>query len=246
VPSSVIRAVTRHALLTSQWNSVFTAIKAAGLVPREFERREKESTFSTSRVPMLVHRPTGGYFVFDWEPERMQGHYAVFCPGIYGYEDRHFPGEWGQQMEYVRAWLNNVRREHTTADLWTEVERERELLGADRIPAPAENTPFTPDEQKRIAAHLHELGQYVRQNYALAPEQYDALESRLDYLTAAAARTGRLDWRTMFVGTMFSLGVEAILPPDVIRQGLVFALRGLGALFGVDVPDFHELPPREN
>jgi hypothetical protein len=234
--------VAEHALLTSQWDDAFTAITASGLDPREFRRDERRSLINPVAVPAIVHEPTGSYFVFDWEPSYpSSGHLAVFSPGLQTYEETALQGDWYRQMDVVRQWLQNVRREYTAPDLWAELERERELLAGEGSPV-MENTPFTPEEQEHIARQMRELGEYVRQNYDLAAEQAAALESRLDYLVDAAKRTSRLDWRTLLVGTMFQLAVEAIVPPEAVRHGLVWALRGLGALFGVEPPDFPELP----
>ena len=46
------------------------------------------------------------------------------------------------------------------------------------------------------------------------------LDAKLQYLLEAAARVGRVDWRTMFLGTMFTLDAEALVPPPVVKHVL--------------------------
>jgi hypothetical protein len=54
------------------------------------------------------------------------------------------------------------------------------------------------------------------------------------YLEDAAARgLGRIDWRNAFVGVMMGVVVEAILPPEVVREVVTLTLRGLAHLFGL-------------
>jgi hypothetical protein len=89
-------------------------------------------------------------------------------------------------------------------------------------------------ERVQITTQLREISEYVRSTYDLPVPQQTALDARLDYLEAAAARgLGRIDWRNAFVGVMMGVVVEAILPPDVAREALALALRGLAHLFGL-------------
>lgn len=78
-------------------------------------------------------------------------------------------------MPRVKRWLEEVKRDLETPDLWAELKREAELLGAgsDEI---TKNAPFTPDEQKEIAGRLQEIAERV------SVEQTRVLnEDRLSY-----------------------------------------------------------------
>ena len=52
-------------------------------------------------------------------------------------------------MERVRTWVQDVKRDLDTPDLWAELQRETKLLGA-ASNAITDNTLFTANEQKQI------------------------------------------------------------------------------------------------
>ena len=120
--------------------------------------------------------------------------------------------------------------------MWNELEHERKLL-AMQLSEEAENTPFAPAEQAVISRQLGEIREYVRTNYELSEAQFAVLENRLTYLEGAAARLPRFDWQEALKGVLLTLAVEAVLPPEVIRQVLVLAMRGLAHLFGGALPE---------
>ncbi len=115
---------------------------------------------------------------------------------------------------------------------------QRELI---RTPPGIENTPFTPDERAWIEAQLRAALDTVRHTHELTDEQYRALEDKLDYLVEAAGRFGRLDWRSIFIGSLVEVAMQHALSSDLLRDFLGLTLRGLAQLFGgVDLP---ALPP---
>ena len=185
------------------------------------------------RVPMLVHVPTGSYFIFDYNHDT-DTHDAIYGPGLERPEDRQPPSDWNGQSTYVRVWLMNLKREYEAPDLWSELRRQQALVGGE-LPE-IENTPFTPDEQAQIQAHLKEAKAYIRQAYELPDEQYRAIEARLDYLVDASRRLGRIDWRNALVGAFLGAVVQATLSPEPVRDILGLVMRGLAHLFGVHVP----------
>lgn len=124
---------------------------------------------------------------------------------------------WQSVMPRVTAWLEEVKRDLQTPDLWAELQREAELLlgGSDDD---AENTPFTLDEQKEIARRLREAATYVKSTYSFSAAQAQALDAKVDYLVRAAGRSGRIDWRNILVSAIVSVGFAAALPPESIRD----------------------------
>ena len=180
---------------------------------------------------------SAAYFIFDGGPGHYVGSYQA------GENDPAWPYEvysWPPVMERVGGWLNDVKRDLETPDLWSELRRERDLLGG-ALDETVENTPFTSEEQAQIEAKLEEMKAYVRQAYELTDEQSRAIEARLDYLVHASRRLGRIDWRNALVGAFLGAVVQATLPPEPVRDILGLALRGLAQLFGgMDIP---ALPP---
>jgi hypothetical protein len=139
----------------------------------------------------------------------------------------------------LRHWLDLLKRELDAGeDPWEQIQREREIVAAE--PGDIENTPFSEGERAQISTQLREIKEYLRTTQSLSEAQLAMIDSRLSYLEEAAGRMGRVDWRNAFVGVMLGLVVEAVAPPDVVREVLALALRGLSHLFGGSLP---ELPP---
>lgn len=218
-----------------QKNAVLDAIQSAGLNPADFEWTKGSSEITAVgpgraafSIDVLVHGPTGYSFRFDVDDSR-SSLWAVFHPGRDGARRREHAGTWSYVFNYVLEWVSRVKQEHDAPDLWAVIQEQGELItGA----AEVENTPFTPKEQEQIEARLNEAKAFVHTTFELEPEQYETIDARLDYLVDAAKRQGRVDWRNIFVGTLLSLVVQAVVPVEPVQQILFIVLRGLAGMFG--------------
>jgi hypothetical protein len=153
---------------------------------------------------------------------------------------RHYT--WPTVVERLQRWAGEVKRDIDTPDLWAELQRDRELLTSTRY-EDVENTPFTSDEQAKIAERLEQIKEYIRATYELTADQYATIDARLDHLEGAAGRVGRIDWRNQLLGVFLGLLVDAVLPAEPVRQTLIVVLRGLAGLFGADgVPELPGAP----
>jgi hypothetical protein len=231
--------VAGFSLTKTQRNAVFSAIQAAALDPSDFSWQEGASrvtgvdeSLTPFRIDVLVHRPTGYFFLFDLDASA-ESLWAIFRPGRDGAERRENAGSWGYVYNYVVEWLSYVKREHEAPDLWALLQEERDLVGGDAAEE-LENTQFSLEEQNRIAQQLNEAKAYVHATYELTSEQGKSIDAQLDYLVDAAKRQGRIDWRNLVVGTLLSLVLQAVLPPEAAQSLLTFVLRSLAGLFGVN------------
>lgn len=213
-------------LLLSQKNDVFTQVQGAGMDPREFKW---DSTADSDR---LEHMPSAYWFAF-----RQSGgeHFFYFMPASDAEEGTGRTYGWPAVLATVRNWLGYLERELEAPDLWAEIQREQDVLGQ-FAPAAVENTPFTPEEQEQIARVLTEVKLYVQQTQDLPEAQLREIEARLDYLVEAATRLPRLDWRNVLLGALLGPVVQASLPVGAVRDALAMIVRGVGQLFGTDLP----------
>lgn len=138
-------------------------------------------------------------------------------------------------MERVERWLDDLKRDLETPDPWAELLRKGEMLEGSADEA-VENTPFTPEEQAEIVKLLREIKKYSKKTYSLSEESLLTLEKRLDYLEEAASRVGRKDWVLLFLGTLFTLVVTTVLPPEAVRGVLAILGTTIGHLFGHTIP----------
>jgi hypothetical protein len=143
----------------------------------------------------------------------------------------------------VSEWLEEVKRDLATPDLWAELQGEAELLGG-AFDKATKNTPFTREEQNDIEQRLREVEGHVRRTYSLPEPKMKILNAKIDYLVDAAGHLGRIDWRNAFVGAIVSYILTAGLPPESAHSIFVTfmtLLRAIGYFFGHGLP---ELPGR--
>jgi len=60
-------------------------------------------------------------------------------------------------MQYVRSWLENLKREITAPDLWESLSSESSLSAAASDGFDG-NAPFTPEERTHVRSSLAEIG----------------------------------------------------------------------------------------
>src|ERR1700731_270381 len=93
----------------------------------------------------------------------------------------------------ISSWLEEVKRDLETPDLWAELQRDAERLHVATSDDVTENTPFTLVEQNEIAERLQALAEDARRTYSLSEAQMRVLNAKLDYLVNASHRLGRKD-----------------------------------------------------
>jgi hypothetical protein len=212
------------ASLLDKWkrNQIFEAIKVAGLDPREFDLEDHDGKVR------IKSKLSTSCFVIGGEVGHYVGQRTVG-------DGPDFPFEvysWYGVAERFGWWIREVKADLATPDLWAELRREIELVGANSEDF-AENTAFSLGEQKEIAARLQELAGDVRRAVSLSEAQIRLLDAKLDYLAKAAGRLGRIDWRNAFVGAIAGFILVAALPPESARALIFGFLRVIGHFYGL-------------
>src|SRR4051812_43561087 len=129
-------------LILSQKNAVFEQVQGHGLDPREFDW---ELLGDSER---LVHTPSEYSFLFS---ETGGMHYVSYSPGKnLQHETQLLGDQFSAVLDRVSEWLSSLMRELTAPNLWATLEAERAALTGGEV----ENTPFSVEEQRQIAAQL--------------------------------------------------------------------------------------------
>lgn len=220
-------------LLRSQANEAFTLLKKQGLIPSEFEWRATSipQGVDESPNPVLVHGSSGHFFEFGCD-ENDGERYARYSPGKELRENAEFKLRgWAQQLGVFSLWLNYMKREIETPDLWAAVSQEPQLAIAASEPG-ASNAPFTQTEVLEVARQLGEIKEFLftTQHFDEAHRQF--VTDRLNYLKGASERMGRKDWLNVALGVFASLAMQAGLNSDAARELFRFAASALSSLFG--------------
>jgi hypothetical protein len=156
-------------------------------------------------------------------------------PGEQVMQDTEDAASWAQAEMYFEEWLVFLQRELSASDPWAELDALRAIESPDLRPG-YDNSPFTLEEQAAIEKGLDELQAHVLDQAELSASQIERLETNVSYLKDALKRLGRTDYRTAYFGVMATLVTEAMIPPDVLRHGMLIVARVTTHLFGVDLP----------
>jgi hypothetical protein len=203
-----------------QRNQIFDAIRAVGLDPGQFDLIDSESE------DKIKHKWSESYFIVRSESGYYVGQHLVGDGAVWPTN----PSSWQTMMPRISMWLEEVKRDLDTPDLWAELLREGDLLGAGSNVF-IENTPFTAEEQREIAGRLDQVAKYVRETHSLSMAQMRALDEKMDYVIEASTRLGRKDWLNNFIGVILGYVLGAALPPDSARTIFTMFLRGIGILY---------------
>jgi hypothetical protein len=201
-------------------NNIFNGMEGVGLDPKEFDLNDSDAEVR------IKHKWSASCFVVRGAP----GHYTGFGVIGDGPETSYDVYSWDALISRVWLWLQLVKRDLDTPDLWAELQRETKLLevGTNDV---SENTRFTLEEQKEIAKRLAELAKHVSHTHSLSHEQMQALEEKLDYLVDASGRLGRKDWLNAFIGVTLTFMLSAALAPESARTIFLTFLRAIGFLY---------------
>jgi hypothetical protein len=202
-------------------NDIVKAIQGIQLNPREFDIREDENE---SRI---VHKPPSAYFVVGGSPVKYVGEYKSGDSPAWPYEAY----SWKTALRRISSWLDEVKRDIETPDLWAELQNEAELLEV-TYDKDTENTPFTTEEKKKIAKQFSEFSDYAQRTYSLSAAQMNVLNAKLDYLVKATDRLGRVDWRNALLGVIIGYVLTIALPTESARSMFFILLRSISQIHG--------------
>jgi hypothetical protein len=124
-------------------NEIFEAIQEAGLDPRDFDLEDGDVEVR------IKPKWSKSCFIIGGDPAPYVGHSVVGDGPDWSFKEY----SWQSLIRRISRWLEDVKRDLETPDLWVELQREAELLGANFDDVTG-NTPFTPEEQNEIAGRL--------------------------------------------------------------------------------------------
>jgi hypothetical protein len=219
-----------HLLLNSQRNQVFAALQEAGLDPASF-RWERVGSIQTAGlyVPRLVHVPSASWFQFDL---LRAGHWCRYSPGADKHVEEQYPGGWPHQIDYVRQWVRNLKREIETPDLWSAISGEAALVFGTPVVEDDTNRVFDALERQRLSRSLSEIRNYLVATHDLSDARAAFVDERLRYLEEAAGRVGRKDWINLAYGALINIIVGAALAPAAAKDLLRLAGSALAWILG--------------
>jgi hypothetical protein len=128
-------------------NQIYKAIEQSGLDPAECK-------LAVTDNKALITHDSGSIFEFASDSTDAKGDLIYSCKYIVIDGRNHnfnATGGFGHIINVITGWANEVKRTVEVPDLWTEAHRSRELI-TNLEQTDSANTPFTQNEQARIAA----------------------------------------------------------------------------------------------
>lgn len=214
-------------------NECFEAIRRAQLDPADFFWGGQTSSVAGGVEALILKAQPEGFisarFEFGFYSDNWAYHYV---PGTAAPYTGGRAGGWAAEMSAFDRWLETVKAEIGSPDLWAALERERELLLRPGEIGPDNNEPFTAEELANLRAQIVDLKRYIASAPEFSETEARTLEARLDYAEQLAPRLGRFDWWNLFAGALITLVLTGVVSSGDL-QGLFFlAVRGFAGLIG--------------
>lgn len=203
-------------LLRSQANQVFEAISLAEWNPVDFQWQAIPGPASSHTVSRITHLSSDYYFIFD---NAKGGFYSKWSPGEQTLVQTQSCGTWLTQLQVFKSWLNYLRRETESPDLWSAISKEAQVLES-AANADTSNAVFTSEEKTYIVQGINEIKQFLLTGHKVDPE---LVEARLNYLIESSERVGRKDWINLLISVLVGIVISAALPPETTRELFRFA-----------------------
>ncbi len=202
-------------ILKSQKRRIHDCIINTRLEPSMFMWTMVQSKSSgIGKVHKLSYINTDYFFIFELFSDN--NHYCIYSPGLQTSIREIRSDNWNSQINRVREWLQNLKREVETVDPWDDIDEyfpEEEINLEDE----KENSPFSYEQVEHITNALHKLKDEIRKSYNLDTEQDELVQEKLDYLIDRSKKIGRKDWKILFVGIIVTLAAGLALGPEEVK-----------------------------
>lgn len=247
-------------LRRSRQSEVLKLVNQVKLNPQDFRWDYVESPVyrqyggEKPGVSAFIHNPTGSYFIFDTATsqelrvarftETAEGELNISCelkPGQHREVETTTVEGWEGQRALAHVWLDIVKKEHDTPDVWAAIQQERSVIQAT---ADVENTPFTEEEAFQVQGQLAELKEYIVANVSdPTSDQLDRIETNLDYLSNAVGRLGRRDWLETFKGILLTIMFTVPEVQTAAQDIFHFAMYRIAGILNITVETAQRLFP---
>lgn len=212
------------AILPSQKNELLRLLTDKGFAPSEFKWEEDPAPGEDGFLPVkLIHQPTGFFCRFK---AARSGSGKPFTEIEYSPSEDGSVKREGVSSSYgwnvtVQMWVDALRNELDTPDLWTVSSQQNSVVSA--TATASDNTPFNTIERAQVVLFITEVRNYVQANAGLSTDKLNVVLEKLSYLEAASERLGRKDWMNLFLGVILSTAIQVGMEKSAFQDLLSFA-----------------------
>jgi hypothetical protein len=202
-------------MLKQHKNQFIPAIQELGLDPAQFSaqelNQEGETIFEIKlRESQLLFqaKTTGGSF-YHFQYRR-----ATFRPGYPMSGWSSLVVEFPKVIEAFKLWIKNeVQKfidEMILPDLWATIQYDQGLLTDSTLDEHSQSK-FSGEEIQQIRLAIQEFHGLITNTFQASQEEAHLIKDRLDYLSKAADRLNRFDWKGIALSTLISISITLSL-----------------------------------
>lgn len=192
-----------------QKNQIFSILMDNNLDPGEFNWAENDEGIFGVRssfdqpTPMLLHSKTKYYFRFGM---LRNAHRSEYSPGIDRAVAVSYPGTWEGQLNDVKTWAGNLKRELDEPDLWGRVGLWISTYQMKKEPSPdALDEPFGSDVLPEVLACLKKIEKEICEIRSFQAAEQAYIHEKFEELAMNATSQSRTSWMQTLIGVVFSL-----------------------------------------
>ncbi len=112
-----------------------------------------------------------------------------------------------------KQWITNhlipYIDESVEPDLWQQL-KENQLVTGETL-GTEETSPFTAPEKVQLKLSINEFKYLIEEKFKPTEKQLDIINARLNYLTDSVERLNRIDWKSLALSTVISIGIALSL-----------------------------------
>ena len=206
-------------LLTTEKDVIFRFVQHSGLPVSCFEWRENlrfeepvmNMGMSQTKASVLLYVPSEFTYTFGQFSDQL-------FPGVMErierrdvYKKNGLAGRLRLRNEAILDWLKRVKEEVNAPDLWAEMQKSREFLGA--ASTTQNNEHFTEKDKLFLSERFAELATALEKRHDLPPEQVKAIEDGFANIVKAMDTFGKKDWFNLATGILVNVVIGVALAP---------------------------------
>src|SRR5690606_21058625 len=145
---------------------------------------------------------------------RDNNYFCRYSPASDRFEIERITASWDILLAYFKDWLNNLSQETSHDDKWKKLEEE---INNFDFKFEGTNDQFSVLEYEEVCLKIDVIKDKITL-INLPDEQLTKIHADLEYLKEKAKVLGKLDWKTLFVGTIVNFITQYSLPPEKINS----------------------------
>jgi hypothetical protein len=136
--------------------------------------------------------------------------------GLLGSPSLRFEGDDGEAAVFTVHHSFSVAPEHMlfttfTGDMLQATKRESNDGSSfleDALLSEADKKPFTPNEQRVIAALIEQAKESIQNEFDPSDDQQQEIAAKLDYLSRKVGVLNKFDWKRLFIASLVGISVD--------------------------------------